>query len=63
VGVYVCSGGFTPDALRDTKRAPFMLLKYDITGLVDLMLEFKVGVEDYRLDCPRIDDRFWDEIG
>ncbi len=63
VGVYVCAGGFTPDALRDTKRAPFMLLKYDITGLVDLMLEFKVGVEDYRLDCPRIDDRFWDEIG
>ena len=62
VGVYVCAGGFTPEALRDTKRAPFMLLKYDITGLVDLMLEFKVGVEDYRLECPRIDDRFWDEI-
>lgn len=63
VGVYVCSGGFSEDALKDIREAPFKLLKYDISELVKMMIELRVGVEDFQPHSLRIDASFWDEIG
>jgi hypothetical protein len=62
VGVYVCSGGFTPDAVEEIQRAPFRLIRYDNAELIRLMIESRVGVEDFRPQCLRIDGSFWHEI-
>jgi restriction endonuclease Mrr len=62
VGIYVCAGGFTPEALKEIQGAPFRLIKYDTADLIKLMIECRVGVEDFKPQSLRIDGSFWDEI-
>jgi hypothetical protein len=62
VGLYACTGGFTPDAEKEIENSPFKLLKFDLQGLIDMMLESNVGVKKVQLNSPRIDGSFWNEI-
>lgn len=62
VGVYVCAGGFTSEAMREIGSSPFRLINYDVSDLVNLMIESRVGVTEFKPQCLRIDGSFWDEI-
>jgi hypothetical protein len=62
VGLYACTGGFTFDAEKEIEGSPFKLLRFDLQGLVDIMIESNVGVRRIQLNSPRIDGSFWDEI-
>lgn len=62
VGVYVCTGGFTADALETIRNSPFKLLRYDLQGLTRLMIDANVGVRPVHLEGAKLDRSFWDEI-
>jgi len=62
VGLYACTGGFTLDAEKEIENSPFKLLRFDLQGLIDTMVESNVGVKKIQLNSPRIYGSFWDEI-
>ncbi len=62
VGVYVCTGGFTADAITQIRSSPFKLFRYDMEGLLDLMLESKVGIKELHFEISKLDGTFWNEV-
>lgn len=62
VGLFVATGGFTRDALAEIRTSPIKLLKYDLDGLIDLMIASKVAIKDVQLESSRLDGSFWDEV-
>ncbi len=62
VGIYACTGGFTPEAEAEIRRSPFKLLRFDLRQLIDLMINSNVGVKPVYLEGMRLDGSFWEEI-
>ncbi len=62
VGVYVCTAGFSTDALREISKAPFKILTFDVVQLADLLIENKIGISAFTLEGSTIDEKFWEEI-
>ncbi|MGB4596285.1 MAG: restriction endonuclease [Anaerolineaceae bacterium] len=62
-GLLITSGDFSPDAKKESTsigKTPIRLLNGE--ELVDLLIDYKVGISEEAYSIPVIDVEYWDEI-
>jgi len=62
VGIIYCTAGYSRDADSEIRRSPIKILQYNENRLVDLMMQYEVGVRRMQIESYSLDGRFWDEI-
>ncbi len=62
IGVYMASGGFTREALKEMSKSPSRILHFDGEQIIDLMLKNKVGIKEFSLEGSVINEQFWKDV-
>ena len=62
VGVYVCTGGYTRDAVEAIEKSTAKILSYDLEGFVDLMIKNRAGMSKTNISGYKLDELFWADV-
>lgn len=62
IGIYISASGFTEPAKREIDRSSKRILTFVAEDLIEMMVEHKIGVREFKIRGNVIDEQFWREL-